>query len=230
MNKSIPVFNLIFQNEDFIVVDKHPGVNVHYEGNEYSLLESIKRYLNFNDIYLLHRLDKDTSGLMVLGKSKKVAQDFYYLFKNEGIQKIYIALGKKKIKKKMGIIKGDMSKSRNKSWILKKTYQNPAITKFISAGASNNKYRHYFCYPLTGKTHQIRVALKSIGAEIIGDKIYGSGDEDRMYLHSLVLSFNYKGADFNFQCAPKIGLLWQKEIIMEQLLNTKEKLKLNKMK
>ena len=65
------MFNVIFQNNDFIVVDKHPGVNVHYEGNNYPLLESIKRYLNINEIYLLHRLDKDTSGLMVLGKNKK---------------------------------------------------------------------------------------------------------------------------------------------------------------
>ena len=78
---------------------------------------------------------------------------------------------------------GDMKNRRGGQRILLKTSENPAITQFFSNAAKPGT-RGFIVKPHSGKTHQIRVALKSIGAPILGDTLYGGEASDRLYLHA----------------------------------------------
>ena len=78
---------------------------------------------------------------------------------------------------------GDMKNRRGGQRILLKTTENPAITQFFSSAAKPGT-RGFIVKPHSGKTHQIRVALKSIGAPILGDTLYGGEASDRLYLHA----------------------------------------------
>ena len=101
-----------------------------------------------------------------------------------------------------------MTRSRRSSWKLESTKINPAVTQFFSAAAGSGR-RLFLCRPYTGKTHQIRVALRSIGSGITGDDIYGSEAADRGYLHAFALRFPYQGGRYEFVCPPEPGELWQ---------------------
>ena len=141
----------------------------------------------------VHRLDKVTSGCLLLAKNQTAASFLSKQFKERTTEKIYIAITKGKPKKKQGTIRGDMVPARNGCWKLAKTQNNPAITQFKSIGY-NNGLRIVNLKILTGKTHQIRVAMKSIGSPVWGDERYGNVTDnagaDRCYLHSYKLSFD----------------------------------------
>jgi len=201
-------FEIIFQNSDFVVFDKPEGLNFHSEDNEAGFVVLASAQLGISQLYSVHRLDKMTSGLIILAKSSKIANDFTKLFENKEVQKFYLALSLRKPKKKQGWIKGDMGSARRGSYMLLKTKENQAITQFISTSLRVGE-RLFLVKPHTGKTHQIRVALKSIGAPIAGDIRYANADEakkeDRGYLHAFALSFCLNGEDFSFTCSPKNG-------------------------
>lgn len=162
----------------------------------------------------VHRLDKLTSGLCVLAKTKACAAEFGRLFESKQVQKYYLALSDKKPSKKQGAIIGDMEKGRNGSWKLCASKKNPALTQFFSYSYRPG-VRLFILKPRTGKTHQLRVALKSLGAPILGDTRYygvgpkgegGASREDRMYLHAYHLSFDLGGENYLFQQLPADGL------------------------
>jgi tRNA pseudouridine32 synthase/23S rRNA pseudouridine746 synthase len=99
---------------------------------------------------------------------------------------------------------GDMLAARNGSWRLAHTRAQPAITDFVSAGLGNG-LRAYLLKPATGKTHQLRVALKSQGAPILGDARYGGAAAERTYLHAWALRFSAFGEDFALLAPPQEG-------------------------
>ena len=126
----------------------------------------------------------------------QVANGLSELFKTQQIQKYYVAIADKKPKKSQGLIKGGMEKSRRSMWKLTRGQDNLAITQFFSYSLGEGK-RLFVVKPKTGKTHQIRVALKSVGSAIIGDPIYAAEEAyryDRGYLHAYQIQFIY--ADF----------------------------------
>ena len=198
---------LLFENSDFLVVDKPAGLNFHSE-DEAGLVVLVKKLVDSETLYPLHRLDKMTSGLVLFGKTKESAQLFGKMFEEHQVQKFYLALSLRKPKKKQGWIKGDMQSARRGSWMFAKTNDNPAITQFHSVALRAGE-RGFLVKPHTGKTHQIRVALKSIGAPIAGDIRYAQSDEakkeERGYLHAYSLAFVYKGENFSFVQEPKEG-------------------------
>lgn len=127
------------------------------------------------------------------------------MFTSRKIDKYYLAMIKAKPKKKQGWIKGDMAKSRRGTFKLLKTKLNPAITRFYSHSVGVN-LRGCIIKPFSGKTHQIRVALKSIGAPILGDLAYGGESADRTYLHAFCLEFEWHGKPVSYQaCPPEEG-------------------------
>ena len=83
-----------------------------------------------------------------------------------------------------------MGKARNGSYRLLRTLDNPAITRFWSRLDTSFGERLFLLKPHTGKTHQLRVAMKSLGAPIFGDTRYGGDEADRTYLHAWALEFN----------------------------------------
>lgn len=199
--------SVVFEHSDFIIINKPAGVSVQLEQGQdfsHSLLNQLCQQLNLPKLWLVHRLDKLTSGLLLLAKSAEAAADLSQLFANRQVQKYYLALGTKKPKKKQGSIIGDMKKVRDGKWILQKSRQNPAISQFFSTGLGDG-LRLFIIKPHTGKTHQIRVALKSIGSPILGDNLYAGQVADRAYLHAFALSFNYQQQLVSVQQMPTQG-------------------------
>ncbi|MDA0108058.1 TIGR01621 family pseudouridine synthase [Vibrio sp. La 4.2.2] len=204
------MFDIHYENEDFVVINKYPGVSVHKDDGDTMLVSDVAIAIGASSLHLVHRLDKMTSGLLILAKRAKVAAQFSRLFEQRDIDKYYLAIGSKKPKKKQGTIIGDMERSRRSSWKLVNSKNNPAVTQFFSAAAENGE-RVFLCKPLSGKTHQIRVALKSIGSPIKGDAIYNTSDSsDRGYLHAYALRFELSGELFQFRCDPREGSLGEK--------------------
>lgn len=204
------LIRICVEEEDFFVVEKPPGIGFHDEDGTEGFFSLCKRNLckdGQSELFPIHRLDKETSGLLILGRNKESVRAFSELFEKGGIQKLYIALSNKKSKKKQGTVKGDMERSRRKSWKLCKSMNNPAITQFFSFGLGDG-IRLFLVRILTGKTHQIRVALKSQSSAIIGDSIYSGIGSDRVYLHAWSLSFTYKGKEYVLYSFPQRGKLW----------------------
>lgn len=211
---------IIFENSDFVIFNKPEGLNFHSEDNEAGFVVLASKQLGLPQLFGVHRLDKMTSGLIILAKSSEMANEFTQLFQNKKIQKFYLALSLRKPKKKQGWVKADMASSRRGSYMLTKTNENPAITQFISSSLRVGE-RFFLVKPHTGKTHQIRVALKSIGAPIAGDIRYANADEakkeERGYLHAYALMFTLKNENFSFVCPPLEGKRFLSQEVKAQL-------------
>jgi len=197
------MFKIITQTDDFIVVAKSAGINFHDEeqhgaGLFSQVKKQLRKQFSITELYPVHRLDKMTSGLVLFAKNLKSAQIFGKLFEEHKVEKYYLAISEQKPTKKQGWIKGDMTKSRRGMFKLLRSMNNPAITQFFSYSIAN-KQRLYLLRPLSGKTHQLRVALSSIGAPIIGDHLYNSNSNaDRGYLHAYALRFNFFGTIYQY--------------------------------
>ncbi|KGJ95632.1 TIGR01621 family pseudouridine synthase [Colwellia psychrerythraea] len=226
------MYKTIAEHHDFIVVDKGTGVNFHDEGDIgsglFSLVKKQIQSQNKNaELYPVHRLDKMTSGLVIFAKSLTCAQIFGQLFNDHDIEKYYLAIGDKKPSKKQGLIKGDMAKSRRGMFKLLRSMENPAITQFFSYSVPN-KQRLYLLKPHSGKTHQLRVALASIGAPIVGDPLYYTTSQaDRGYLHAFALKFTYLGECFEFTSLPSTGQFFATPEITHQFSAIKKPWRLN---
>ena len=209
-------YSLLFECDDFIVIDKFSGISVHKDQAESGLTMQLSSDFN-RPLFLVHRLDKVTSGVMVFAKHQEAAAQLSALFACHQVQKFYLAISAKKPSKKQGTIKGDMSKSRRGMWKLEKTTLNPAITRFFSCSIGDG-LRMFLVKPQTGKTHQIRVALKSIGAPILGDSIY-SNDQgaDRTYLHAWQISFVFADQFYQFRSDPSYGERFLTDTVERQL-------------
>jgi len=200
----IPIIAL---NADFVVVNKPAGLNFHSEESA-GLVVLVQQQLNVESLYPVHRLDKMTSGLVIFALNKPTAQQFQALFSGRQIEKFYLAIANQKPKKKQGWVKGDMIAARRGSWMLTKTQDNPAITQFISALIRPSE-RLFLLKPTTGKTHQLRVMMKSLSAPICGDVRYADSahakQEDRGYLHAYAIRFELNSTHFEFVCPPDSG-------------------------
>ena len=210
--------DIVYQTDDFIIIYKPCGLSVHKDQSKIGLTTLLARQLNVPQVWLVHRLDKVTSGLLILALNAESAAEFFRLFSEHHIQKTYFALSNQKPKKKQGLIVGDMQKSRNGAWKLCQSKENPAITRFESVSCEPN-LRLFILKPQTGKTHQLRVAMKSLGSPILGDALYGKNTEniDRTYLHAARLQFEFKGQSFDVFSPPKEGEWWYRQGVMSQI-------------
>ena len=205
-----PQLTIIDHQADFLVIDKPANIGFHDEENIGSGLFSqikaqLKAQLAITELYPVHRLDKMTSGLILVAKNSATARAFQQQFKQHQIQKYYLAIAEGKPKKKQGVIKGDMEKSRRGMWKLLRTMDNPAVSQFFSYSIAP-KQRLYLIKPHSGKTHQIRVALNSIGVPILGDALYNNADHaDRGYLHAFALSFSLNQQSYQYCLTPSNG-------------------------
>jgi tRNA pseudouridine32 synthase/23S rRNA pseudouridine746 synthase len=216
--------NIIDENDDFIIVEKPHDINFHDEGEiEHGFFNRVKKMgqvqAKFNELYPVHRLDKMTSGLIIFAKNLAAAQQFQQLFEQHKVEKYYLAISDKKPKKKQGLIKGDMAKSRRGMWKLLRSQNNPATTQFFSYPLTAGR-RLYLLKPHSGKTHQLRVALSSIGSPILGDPSYaaqGSIQEQRGYLHAYALRFNFDGQYFQYVLPPSSGEYFTEGLALNEL-------------
>ena len=187
---------ICFEHPDFVVINKPAGISVHKDEQAVGLSEKLAKQLGVEKLWLVHRLDKVTSGLLIFARNQTAAVNFYHLFHEHKIEKTYLALSDKKPKKKQG-----------GSWKLCPTKNHPAITQFHSLSLAPN-LRLFILQPKTGKTHQLRVAMKSLSSPILGDTRYAGSTADRVYLHAYQLAFAYQGEDFLIRAWPTSGHFW----------------------
>lgn len=172
------------------------------------VFEAFKQQQNLDELYPVHRLDTVTTGVLIFAKTARAAAQLGALFEQRQIEKYYIAIANQKPKKKQGAVVGDMAAARRGSYKLLRSNQNPAITQFFSHSTQSKQYpaqRLFLLKPHTGKTHQLRVMMKSIGAPIVGDERYGGGASERTHLHAYQIGFEWNGERLSYQVLPTDG-------------------------
>ncbi|TCI02661.1 TIGR01621 family pseudouridine synthase [Corallincola luteus] len=221
MNKALAAnaVSPIFVHDDFWIFNKPAGISCHDEPTtgEHGYFRLLRQAL-LEDVYPVHRLDKVTSGLLIVARSSEAAAQFGSLFANREMQKFYLAISDRKPKKKQGWVIGDMQRSRRSSWRLTSGKSDPAVSQFFSYSMRPG-LRLFVVKPLSGKTHQIRVALKSLSAPIVGDHLYAGTPADRTYLHAYAVEFNWLGECLRYHCLPTEGVEFSP---VESLLMAKE--------
>ena len=198
-------------------------------------------------LHSVHRLDKVTSGALLFAKTPDAAAALAAEFRARRVHKYYVALSAKRPSKKMGTVAGDMARTRRGAWKLLRPQHSSsaqsgsdsgsgtrtntlpaAVTRFVGRGVpgvDGRPLRMLVMRPLTGKTHQLRVACKSLGAPILGDASYAgaaASAEDRAYLHAAAIRFAMPARDGSGRrrvvevvCAPIEGVEWSTETFQE---------------
>ncbi len=207
---------IIYSQPDWLLAYKPEGVSFHTEGEVLGFVECLRAQLNTREIWPIHRLDKPTSGIILFAKTAEAASVLSQMFANRQVEKYYLAISSSKPSKKQGWVIGDMEKSRRGAFKLCPSKNNPAITQFFSVSAGEGE-RLCLLRPLTGKTHQLRVALKSLSAPILGDAMYGGSSSDRMYLHAYAMRFTYQGDAFEFAEAPENSGAYSRPVVINQI-------------
>ena len=165
------MINIVYEDKYFIAINKDAGIEV-----DDNLIKLIKEEnINIENLYLVHRIDKYTSGIVILAKDENIKKYFEDAFKNRNINKIYHAIVEGIVKNNKGTINlsiGKDKKNPNKRIILSvKSGGENAITNY-EVLKKLKEHTLMKLNPITGRTHQIRVHLSSVGHPIIGDKIY----------------------------------------------------------
>ncbi|WP_084186962.1 pseudouridine synthase [Andreprevotia chitinilytica] len=200
---------------DFIVAYKPPGLSFHREGGEAGFVELLREQFE-GVLHPLHRLDRITSGLLLLARNEAAASEFGAMFAEHRLDKFYLGLSARPPKKKQGTVAGAMLPGRNGSWKLGEGREQFASTQFFSHGLGNG-LRLFVLRPLSGRTHQLRVAMKSLAAPILGDTRYGGVAADRGYLHAYALAFDWRGQRFELVLPPQAGEQFCSEPMQQQL-------------
>ncbi len=194
---------IVYENNDFIVINKPSGLPVQPGTNiKNDLISILKSHKNYEDSHLVHRLDKGTSGLMIIGKNYKSASDLGKLFVNKKVFKSYYALLDGKLYDKSITINSPLMKSNNISnKVIVHTEGKISSTKITQI----KQFKDSFLAKIdidTGRMHQIRVHSSNIGHPVCGDTEYGDRMVNekfrkiglkRIFLDSCLLKFNYKG-------------------------------------
>lgn len=192
---------IVYIDDNVIVVNKPSGVLSHSKGalnDEFTVAEFFRRFSTYNTDTnrpgIIHRLDRDTSGVMIGARNPETATMLQKQFSDRKAKKVYFAIldGVPKLAK----ANIDLPIGRNPS--APSTFRvssngKPALTKY-EVLASNDKYSLVKLQPQTGRTHQLRVHMKYINTPILGDKVYGK-PADRLYLHAYSLEITIPGGN-----------------------------------
>lgn len=185
----------LYLDQHIRVIHKPHDISFHSDDERHGMVAQVKERYPADILFPIHRLDRVTSGLMVFARSQQSNRALSMMLENRQVEKYYLALSRRKPKKKQGSVIGDMQKGRGGSYLLKRQKSRPAITRFFSRPVNNcdPKLWLFLLKPETGKTHQLRVAMKSIGCPILGDRRYGGDPGDRAYLHAYRMRFDLFG-------------------------------------
>lgn len=201
---------IIYEDNDIIVIDKHAGVlsvatNNKEKFTAYSLLyEHVKSNDPGNKIFIVHRLDRDTSGLMVFAKSAKVQKTMQKSWNDIIRERVYVALAEGHVDPPEGQISSYLRESKN---MMVYSSQEPgdgqwAVTNYETV-KSGDDFTMLRMSLRTGRKNQIRVHLHDIGYPVTGDKKYGAAQNPigRMGLHALVIAFQHPvtGKEMRFE-------------------------------
>jgi len=175
--------NIVFEDECLVVVDKPAGMVVHPAPGHatgtlvHALLHHCQDLSGIGGVErpgIVHRLDKDTSGLVLVAKSEKAHRSLSSQFKEREIQKVYLALVRGNVAKDKGVV--DLALGRHKVHRKKMAVRQEGGRAAVTAFEVIARYPHFSylrLFPKTGRTHQIRVHVAEMGHPILSDKTYG---------------------------------------------------------
>jgi len=224
MELSYKQLAIVAENEDFIVINKPSGLLSIPDrfGKELSLKIVLENHFGKGNIFTVHRLDKDTSGLIVFAKTAESHKELSALFEGREVTKIYVGLVQGLFAQTSGTITAAIMEHPGKNGkMVTHAKGKTAITDYLVLESFKN-YSWMQFQIHTGKTHQIRLHMQHIGHSIVCDELYGDGkpillstlkkkfklakkeDEERpilarLGLHSHQLSFAYGNEQFSFE-------------------------------
>ncbi len=201
LGEKIP-FGVIYEDNELLVVNKPAGLVVHpgagnAKGTLVHALLGTNRKLS--DVGggdrpgIVHRLDKDTSGLLVVAKTNRAHRELVKAFSSREVHKEYEAIVQGRVELMQGRI--DRPVGRDRLQRTKMTSLNPEHAREATTHYKvEERFRHstlVTLHPVTGRTHQIRVHMAFLGHPVVGDPIYGTPDGTRLALHARKISFDH---------------------------------------
>jgi len=191
-------------HSDFIFTQKPAGYNTHSPDIGKKGFVEVLSEIMHQDLLVVHRLDKETSGAMLFAKNKTAAADLASLFEKHLIQKKYLFLTDRKINHTR--FEHESFIEKDKGQFVNVTGRPPnsktAFTKLKTLG----KYDLWMAEPTTGKPHQIRLHAEESGIAILGCKEHGGSAFYRLCLHADTLAFDYKGRQYHFQAEAPVWI------------------------
>ena len=183
---------ILFEDSEVIVLVKPVGVPSETTQNgEKGILDSLKNQQGLNDVFLLHRLDRNVGGVMVFAKTKKSAAHISKQIQENTFKKTYLAVVEGIIEEKQGVYKDLLFKdsSKNRSYVVNRMRKGvkEASLEYIVLNENENKSLVKVTLH-TGRTHQIRVQFSSRKTPLCGDIKYGSKDRESdiaLFSHSI---------------------------------------------
>jgi len=184
-------YQLLFEDDSILVINKPPNLPVHPAGRFFfnTLIVHLKTkgFTNdtesTNDFYLVHRIDKETSGVLLLAKTKEACNNLTAQFRNRETDKYYLAIARGTPAQDQFDVEAPLGKNPE-SPIGLKMYERPESMGGLSAHTHFEKietrgdYTLLACFPRTGRQHQIRVHADIAGLPLLGDKLYGMSEKD----------------------------------------------------
>jgi len=205
--------NVIFEDENIIVINKPSGLTVHPSPSNTTKTLANAIIANYPEIKfpgnkfrpgIIHRLDKNTSGILVVSKNQEAHLQISDQFKTKKVDKLYIGLVNGHITPEKAIIEGKIGRhptNRKKMCVTEDGKYSVTKYKQIRNFPRNSLLE---LSPLTGRTHQIRVHLNSIGYPIVGDELYGKPNQnlERQFLHAQKIGFlmPFSNKYIEFEC------------------------------
>ena len=193
---------IIENNDNFIVINKPSGIPVQAGTKSFkNIIDILKdtKFFQHTKPFIVHRLDKETSGVMIIAKNREYAQLFTSLFRIRKIHKTYLAVTYGEVKKDIKLLKDNLITYENKKKIIQKAISHLRILK------SNEEYSFLELKPITGRKHQIRKQLYNIGNPIVGDDKYSLNKTNRklitknIMLHAYKIKFMINNIKYNFE-------------------------------
>ena len=192
---------VIENNENFIVINKPIGIPVQSGTKSFkNIVDILKKtkYFENSKPFIVHRLDKETSGVLIIAKNRKYAQLLTSLFRIRKIHKTYLAIVYGKVNKSLKVLRDNLIYYENNKKIFQKAISNLKVLK------SNENYSFLELNPITGRKHQLRKQLLKIGNPIIGDDKYFLNDMKRLkiknlMLHAYKVKFMINNIQYNFK-------------------------------
>ena len=192
---------VIENNENFVIINKPAGIPVQSGTKSFKNITDIlknSKYFKDSKPYIVHRIDKETSGILIIAKNRKYAQLFTTLFRIRKIHKTYLALAYGKINKSVKCMRDELTYFENKKKITQKAISNIKIIK------SNDELSYVELNPITGRKHQLRKQLLNLGNPIIGDDKYFLNNFRKikvknLMLHAYKIKFIINNVKYNFK-------------------------------
>ena len=192
---------VIENNENFIIINKPSGVPVQSGTKSFrNIIDIIKntKYFENSKPFIVHRIDKETSGIFIIAKNRKFAQLFTSLFRIRKIHKTYLALVYGKVNSSVKTMRDELVYYESNKKVTQKAISHLKIIK------SNEGYSFIELNPITGRKHQLRKQLLNIGNPIIGDDKYFLNDRKRiktkiLMLHAYKIKFMINNVQYNFK-------------------------------